>query len=164
MAENFVLIGCKIPNGIILELITEPSKDVKEQTLQPRPTGPRVTLKGSNTLRTDRRMAQAQHLYATTRVEAAFWNAWYARNRDMDFVKNGLVFVAKNESELKGISKERQGVATGLEPLNPDLSKESRIPKGAQPSTRVETDPGTLAIARQNEQSAAEAAAAAAGI
>jgi hypothetical protein len=161
MAKDFVLIGCKLPHGIMLELITEPPKDRTLQNRNPAPTGPRVTLKGSNTLRTDRRMSQAQHLYATTRVPKEFWDAWIARpgNKELPFVKNGLVFVATSEADAKALMREHKDLRTGFEPLNQDLTKEQRLPKSTNPSQQVETDPAVLAVARQNEALAAEAAA-----
>lgn len=142
-----VLIGCKLPNGVILELITEPPSDVKEQSRQPAPTGPRVTIAGSNSLRTDRRAAQPAHVYATTRIDKSFWDKWIARpgNRDMAFIKNGQVFVIEsgNERDLAAAAKERQTeVTTGMEPLA--VKDDPRLPKTANPNTSVEADPVSL--------------------
>jgi hypothetical protein len=142
-----VLIGCKLPNGVILELITEPPSDRKEQGLQPAPPGPRVVIAGSNSLRLDRRAAQGVHVYATTRIDKSFWDQWIARpgNKEMAFIKNGQVFVAASGSErdLAAEAKEKQGsVVTGMEALA--HKDDPRLPKSTNPNTAVEADPVSL--------------------
>ena len=129
-----VVIGCKLPHGLILELINKPPKDPKEQVLQPAPTGRRVTLKGANSMRIDLRAAQGVHPYATTRIDKAFWDAWLAENKNLTFVTNGLVFEAKDDASAKSIAKERKDERTGLEALNQDTKSDPRMPKRGGPA------------------------------
>jgi hypothetical protein len=154
-----VLIGCKLPNGIILELITPPEADVSKQGLIPKPTGERVTLKGANSLRTNTRSSLGQFAYAVTRVDKGFWDKWLARYKDLDFIKNGLVFEAKNQDEFAAIARERAGLRTQLEPLAVDITSDPRVPKGTTTSTKLEADPASVAAAQRNQQDAADAAA-----
>jgi hypothetical protein len=145
MAE--VVIGCKLPNGMILELMPLPPKELKEQQLHPGPPGKRVTLKGANSLRTHKRQpSPAAYDYAVTSVDKAFWDAWLERNREMDFIRNGLVFEAPNLNAANAIAKERAKTPTGMEALNPE--KDPRMPKSDQPGQSVEADPDALKRAR----------------
>ena len=123
-----VLIGCKLSNGFWMEVCNLPPRDPKEQTLQPPPQGPRILIKGANSLRTDRRAAQGSHPYAVTRVPIDHWEAWLRQNKDRAYVKNGLVFVAKDKSDAKAIAKERKDVRTGTEALAQE--KDPRLPQG----------------------------------
>ncbi len=133
-----VMIGCKLPHGLILELIPAPPAD---RTLQGFvPAGKRVTIKGANSLRTERRAQQGVHPFAITPVDKDFWEAWYAQHKDRDFVKNGLVFVAKDEKDAQAMARERLPERTGLEGLNTDLKNEPRMPKSSNPNTTVEAD------------------------
>jgi|HubBroStandDraft_1064217.scaffolds.fasta_scaffold838534_1 hypothetical protein len=141
-----VLIGCKLSNGIILELIPPPPKDLKDQRLYPGPTGKRVTIKGANSLRTHKRQpSPASYAFATTQVDKDFWDAWYERNKDLDFVRTGMIFVAPNEREFNAIAKDTVDRRTNTEPLNP--IKDPRLPKSASPGATVEADPEALARA-----------------
>lgn len=155
-----ILIGCKLSNGVTLEIIDPPDADKSKQGLIPKPTGKRVVLKGANSLRVDRRSSQAVYPYAVTEVDESFWREWIGRpgNKEFDFIKNGLVFEAKSQDALKGMSKERAEQRTGTEPLMVDIAKDPRMPKGTTVSTTVEADPASVALARQNEAAAARAA------
>jgi hypothetical protein len=145
MAE--VLIGCKLPNGIILELMPLPPTVVKDQQLYPAPAGKRVELKGANSLRTHRRqVSMAVHPYAVTRVDKAFWDEWFERNKELEFIRKGLVFVAQTERDFNAIAKENAAKTTGMEALNPE--KDPRLPRSPVPGQTVEADPEALARAR----------------
>src|SRR5579885_1599560 len=95
---------------------------------------------GANSLRTERRAQQGVHPFAITPVDKDFWEAWYAQHKDRDFVKNGLVFVAKDEKDAQAMARERLPERTGLEGLNTDLKNEPRMPKSSNPNTTVEAD------------------------
>lgn len=124
-----IKIGCKLPNGFIMELIEAGPLNM------PKPMGARVLIKGSNSL-----LIHSQNpnplvkAFAFTDVEdEAFARKWFEVNKDLAFVKAGLVFISESAKpvELKAAAKDRVKELTGLEPLNPD--KDARIPKGAQP-------------------------------
>jgi hypothetical protein len=155
-----VLVGCKLPNGLVMELL-EPGmildKDGKPaEGRRPAPAGERVILKGANSLRTDRRAAQGEHPYGITTVSKAFWEAWFARNKDFDFVRRGFVFVVERAgadnalADARAISKERRGLRTGLEALA--LEKDPRMEPGPTPATTVEVDPASMPANREREE------------
>ena len=59
--------------------------------------------------------------YGLTRVSADFMNEWLAQNQETDLVKNKVVIV--HEKDTAGLAKELQDVRSGLEPLNPEITK-----------------------------------------
>ncbi len=124
-----VAVGCKLPNGLIMELI-EP---VQGRQLIPAPIGERHTLKGANSqlLKTPfGPVAQGTHRYGITHVPKEFAEEWFRRNKDFECVKRGQVFMVKDEATARGEAKDRQDdkvTRTGLEALT---DKDSRLPKG----------------------------------
>ena len=116
-----VTVGCKLAQGFIMELV-EPG-----HLTQPAPRGPIVKIAGANTLRipgTNPLVGQ----FALTQVDKALADEWFKRNKDLKFVRDGLVFIDESASHAASVAKERAGEKTGLEPLNPDAP-----PKGMQP-------------------------------
>ena len=93
-----VTIGCKLPNGVILEV-----NDV------------RVTLNGVN----KSNIIGATH--CTTEVEESFWGAWLADHKTLVAVTSGAIFVAKNANEAAAIVKDNP-TKTGLEGASPKES------------------------------------------
>ena len=115
-----VIIGCKLPHGYVLELVTP---HAFETSTMPAPTGPRVELAGANSLRIARTNPH-DHVYATTEVPQEFWDKWVAMNPHNEPLKKGMIFVAANAAQARGEIKDRQGdIKTGLEPINPDGDK-----------------------------------------
>lgn len=126
-----VQIGCKLPHGLVLEIIT-----VDKTTMFPAPTGPRVTLKGANSRRPEgSTIAQGEHPYAITEVDKGFWDKWIETNANLPYVKNGQVFVADSVGKAAGIAKDQHTLPTGLEALK----------KESDPRTKgVAADPDAL--------------------
>lgn len=89
-------IGCKLPNGIILEMGDK-----------------KVTLAGANSS-----VLIGGH-GITENVDQAFFEAWIAQNKDLQFVKAGHLFAHEKASNTAAQAKDRAGEKTGLEPLNP---------------------------------------------
>lgn len=126
---SVVYIGCKLPNGITLELI-QPGND-----WNPAPTGQRVTLKGANNVRDPGLMggSQFEHPYSLTPVDASFWEQWLKANKDMKFVKEGQIFAVPEKGtakeakqSAKDMAKERMPVKTGLEAISPAVDEKGR--------------------------------------
>lgn len=98
-----VLVGCKLPHGIVLE-IGRPGDDKYS----------RVELAGANS-------SAIAGGYGITRVSAAFMKEWMANksNAKLSFITKGFVFYHSQresvESYFDGIKTER----TGLERLDP---------------------------------------------
>jgi hypothetical protein len=113
---EMVLVGCKLPHGLILELL-DPIKP-GEDFMKPHAAGKQVTIKGACSLYNQVDKKSRSHFqYAITPVDKAFFDEWYRRNKDLDCVRNGLIFVTEKQSIAEGLAKERVDVKTGLEPL-----------------------------------------------
>lgn len=94
-----VIIGCKLPHGLILE----------------NPLNPNVTveLNGLN----KSLIIGAKH--ATTEVDAEFWDLWKNTNPKFSALLSGAIFEAKNEADAKAIAKEKLKEKTGFEAMDP---------------------------------------------
>src|SRR5438093_12261515 len=94
-----VTVGCKLPNGLILEL-SDNSGSTKK-----------VHIKGAN----------ASELVGghgiTHDVDKEFMDAWMAKNKDLSFVKNGFLFVHGKADSAVAEAKEKAKEKTGAEPL-----------------------------------------------
>ena len=93
-----ILIGCKLPHGIVL---THPQKEELS-----------VTLDGLN------KSAIIGSTFVQTEVEEEFWNVWKQANKDSKLLSSGALFEAKNQKDLLSASKDTG--KTGFEPLNQD--------------------------------------------
>ena len=126
-----VQVGCKIRQGLIMELIEPGVNDDGKLGIMPAavdPDKPRVFLKGCNS----QRVAQinpAAETYVLTDVDEAFAREWFKRNSKMPFVRNGQVFIQEGPKSAPAIAKERAGIETGFEALNP--IKDQRLIKEA---------------------------------
>jgi len=131
-----VTIASKLHVGLILELIT-PSKGRMPTPIDEEHK--RVEIKGTNSLLlVAGSPSQGIHRYATTEVDEEFWNEWLKRNKGLACIRNGQVFVAKNENEAKAMARERVGsVRTGFEALAQKNDPRLKSVPGAQ---AVETD------------------------
>jgi hypothetical protein len=120
-----VWIGCKIPNGLLLQLHTKTKMDrpvqgggIKEVAVYLRdgepvrlrgpavPFGaiPRFTIEGG---------------YALTEVKRDFWETWLEQNKSMDMVKEGLVFCQSHKMDAESKARDQGGdIMSGLEPLS----------------------------------------------
>ena len=114
---DFVLVGCKLPHGLVLEILDPPTK---EDFMQPRPNGNQLNLAGACSLYNQRTKKAPMHFgYDITPVDKAIWEEWYHRNKTLDCVRNGMIFVADTQQRAEGIAKERrESVRIGIEPLN----------------------------------------------
>lgn len=99
-AKKIVVIGCKLPHGIILQHPMDPSKTVE--------------LNGRN------KAVIIGADYATTEVGAEFWEHWEAANAEFAPLRSKAIFVAKNATEVAAIAKELKDETTGLEPMKQD--------------------------------------------
>ena len=87
-----VLIGCKLPNGIILDV-----------------DGKTAELNGLN------KSVIIGATYAITTIDADFWAAWKAQNATYPALSNGVIFEAESVSSAKDISKDTD--KSGFEPM-----------------------------------------------
>ena len=162
-STTFVYVGCKLPHGLILQLFDREPPPAhlsnglpNPESINWRPTGPRIELKGANSIRDDyslRNVMRVQYPFAVTPVPKDFWDKWYERNKDLAFIRNGQVFALDREREVIAEGKVRESETTGLEALRPDIENDPRMPNKRQlpPEQRVEADHERLAhLLRQN--------------
>lgn len=95
-----VVVGCKLPHGILLEHPLDPSK--------------KVELKGTN------KALILGAEYATTEVDGELFDLWLAVNKDFPAVKSGAIFVAKTIADAAAIAAEFKERETGFEPMRTD--------------------------------------------
>lgn len=92
-----ILIGCRLPNGLILQ---HPESKAK------------VTIAGLHSSK----IIGAKHI--TTEVDAEFWAAWKAAYAsDFKPLKTGAIFEAASASAAESKAKELEKEKTGFEPM-----------------------------------------------
>lgn len=148
--SDMVIVGCKLATGIWLELINIPENtSPSAQNWNPKPTGPRVKLAGANSAAETAavggsiiRVNPRVFTYGRTLVKRDFWEAWLARNRDMDFVKKGFIFAETKDADFRAHAREGLSEKTGLEGLSPEGNDERmrKIQVPGMPETKIETD------------------------
>jgi hypothetical protein len=146
---DMVLIGVKLPHGIVAELAPPPREAPDGQVRSPPPCGPRMILKGANSaaqtaalggtlIRVNPRVLN----FGQTSVPRAFWEQWSKQEVAKSFIEKGFVFVVNREADFKAQAREKLPERTGLEGLSPEGNDERmktiRIP--GQPETVVEPD------------------------
>ena len=105
--KSTVLIGCKLPNGVVLQHPHEPSKKVVLNGIN------KALIKGAN--------------YATTDVDKDFWEAWVSDHIDFAPLRIGAIFMAKDAASANSIAKELDKVKTGFEPMSQKTSKIEKL-------------------------------------
>lgn len=91
---KIILIGCKLPNGLIIEHPV---------------SGKKAEINGLN------KAVIIGATHVTTEIDADVWDAWKAQNATFPALKNGSIFEAANAKEAAAIVKDTD--KTGLEPL-----------------------------------------------
>lgn len=106
MAGKNVLIGCRLPSGIWIDLPSAPIQS--------------VLLKGANSDATLNRavLVLTEDNYGETEIDADLWEGWKALNKDFAPFKSGAIFEAKSAADLKAAAKERAKEKTGFEGMD----------------------------------------------
>jgi hypothetical protein len=102
MAE-MITVACRLPHGLHLDNFRgemNPENRV------------RVTLNGAN-------KSQIIGGCGTTAVARDHWDEWMKRNANAPFLKNGSVWVAKNQSDSMAEGQSRASEKTGFEGADP---------------------------------------------
>ena len=102
MAKETVLIGCRLPTGLILQ--------------HPQNKNITVKLAGVFGQKTDRGIYYPPKPYSPTEVDAEFWAAWKAAYVGYAPLKTRAVFEARNDSE--GSAKAKNAPKTGFEQIS----------------------------------------------
>lgn len=146
---NVVMVGNKLPHGLLAELNATPREAPDGQVRSPPPAGPRILFKGANSaastaalggtmIRVNPRVLN----YGRTAVPREFWDKWSKQEVAKSFIDKGLIFAEAKEADFKAQARENLPEKTGLEGLSPDGNddrmKAIRIP--GQPETVIEPD------------------------
>jgi hypothetical protein len=124
-----VVVGCKLPNGLILEMGRPGDGEDYTRVLLKGPRGNCIQTVDGNPVVGG---------FGLTTVSKAFWDAWFKRNQKMKFIRDGHVFVHENVDRATGHAKERADLRTGLEALDPNAPVLGRALDGTE--VRVEVD------------------------
>jgi len=97
-----ITIGCRLPNGLILEL----------------PGKPPVPLNGQNSAQAGSPIILlSESDCGFTEVNADFWAEWKKIYKGFAPLESNAIFEAKNRADAKDIAKELKKEKTGHEPL-----------------------------------------------
>ena len=92
-----VLIGCKLPHGLILDHPLDVSKKVELAGLN------KAIIIGADC--------------ATTPVDGEFWETWKTVHKGHPAIKSGAIFEARTTEEVKAKAKELKEEKTGFEAM-----------------------------------------------
>lgn len=106
-SADYVMIGCKMPNGIVLNLDKYEVTNKEQGLVRLVEGGAEVTLKG--TARAFGQPDTSINGVAYTRVSRDFWDRWLAEHKDFAPLRDGFILVAKTADEQKKIAREREG-------------------------------------------------------
>ena len=108
-------IGCKLPNGLHLEIRKPlPGTGSKDER------GPRFSFERFATLKGTNDDNAVGGFGITHGVDAALYDAWLEQHSWLPAVKNGLVFKVQDRNLVAPMAKEMAEVKSGLEPLDPE--------------------------------------------
>lgn len=119
-STKMVVVGCKLPNGLLCELGARDDENYHA-----------VRLNGSN----DQRVIGGYGI--TPNVPEDFWNAWVKKHARLEFVRKGQVFVEGDLASAQDHAEERAEVKTGMEPLDP-LKQDVKDPETGLPLFEVD--------------------------
>lgn len=122
--SSTVWIGCKLPNGLLLQLHEETQMDrpvvgggIKPVKVFMR-TGETVRLRGPAVPFGALPRFTIESGYALTEVKRDFWERWVEQNKTMDIVKEGLVFCQSDKVNAEAEARDKgRDIMSGLEPL-----------------------------------------------
>lgn len=126
-----VTVCCKLPSGLHLDLMKKNTDGAYTNVLERR-----VTINGLQAQRVLERAddkgkpvdmepfpGAASGFGLTFNVDADFWEAWVAQNKDYEPYKRGLIFahakVENAKAQAKELGDKKAGIKSGLEPLDP---------------------------------------------
>jgi len=114
-AKERVVIGCRLPNGLILQ---HPANRNVQAVL----SGPRLVVADGRKLSSN---------FATTEVDAELWAAWKSAYSASPILASQAVFEARTEGEAAAKAKELAKELTGFEQVSPNAG-------GVEKSTSAE--------------------------
>lgn len=130
-----VTVACKMPHGLVLRLFDmvdtpDPQRDGTTKLVkQAKPRLDRVVIKGyAEKYDPSIPPAARGSAFALTHgVDKEFFDEWLRQNKDLDAVKNGLIFASEKRDDAAAKAKEMGKQLCGLEPISRD-----RLPRNIQ--------------------------------
>lgn len=120
-------VGCRLPNGIILDLYKPFPKEIVEGvrngTIKNPPPPEFISstkLNGQNQKWIDLKMLDKAVIfpedYGVTEVDESFWTQWSKQNAESPMIKNNVLFVVERKEDAEKVSKElSKEIKTGFE-------------------------------------------------
>lgn len=119
-SSGTVAIGCKMPQGLEIQLEKEAAGDPDPKTgVRPKiwvRDGEKIILNGTNA---NKRGGRVIGGYGLTEVSADTWDRWYASHQDFAPIKAGLIIVGKRTADARAEAKEKAKIQ-GIEPIDPE--------------------------------------------
>jgi len=56
----------------------------------------------------------------TPGIPKAFWDEWLEQHKDMDAVRNGMIFAHSETASVQSMTREKEGIITGFERIDRD--------------------------------------------
>jgi hypothetical protein len=111
--SGMVLVGCKLPHGLNLDLYDAGNNLKHRQKLR--------GIMGFHIPNPDRKFVNPETSFGhtITPVPRAHWDAWLEKNKNHPAIVNGFIYVAKSQSDAVAIAKEHENELTGAEQLDP---------------------------------------------
>lgn len=127
MAET-VTVASRLQLGLVLELenpyvVTEElhGGGVRETTRYVKDPNRRVIIQGCAVPRGEPHEKHIVGGFALTHgVDKAFWDAWCEQKKGFPPLEKGEIFAYERVGTVTGEAKEKAGMVTGAEPLDPD--------------------------------------------
>lgn len=123
-----VWVGCKLPRGLFLRLVSEVTIDrptfgggVKPVKMyMPDPKAGTVRLKG---YAIPFGMVPNYPIigdFGLTEVDRTWWETWKSQNKGFDMLEKGLIFEHGEKASVEAYAEEHAKLLCGLEPMNPE--------------------------------------------
>jgi hypothetical protein len=123
MARETVIVGCKLPNGLLLQVGNQTMRvNGRSQYRMPSPT------------RKDRN-TDVKYADGLTVLNKDFWDTWVKEHRDYAPVKSGAIYASPSRSDAVAKARDTEEMKVGFEPMDP-LKAGLGVP--IEPSTDVD--------------------------
>ena len=104
MAKETILIGCRLPNGLVLH--------------HPKNRNLTVKLAGTYEAKLESGLYIPPKMFSTTPVDLEFWTAWKEAYVGFPPLKTRAVFEARSDQEAESKARNAEKVKTGFEPMS----------------------------------------------
>lgn len=149
MAGATMVVGCKLPHGLVLRMQIkhvqpvnvggavhnvelwgfDTAADAESYTLKgfarPAAQVPDAKIVGAHRAMDGGTIGG----YAISYIPKDFWDKWAAQNKDFPPLRNGSIVAWEKQDSVEGHARERIDVMSGFEPINPN-----KLPRGIEPA------------------------------